>query len=165
MVCYIPFINRFTYQQMINIYTSYTLLCHLVSANVFSHMRSKNIFFILSENTLLLSNIWNIYFCILSKSPYWSSLLSQCSPLIPGRHVHVYSATPSLQVPPFWHGLLAHSFVSSKRKNMFKLSTLFLYLYWKKRHYEIWILTEYIESKDDELSSNYSNYEITRNII
>jgi hypothetical protein len=39
-------------------------------------------------------------------------LVWQCKPLNPGGQAHAYALTPSVQVPPFWHGVEAHSLMS-----------------------------------------------------
>ena len=54
--------------------------------------------------------------------PVW-----QFVPSYPGAHVHVYWFIWSLQVPPYWQGLLAHSFVSRmKEKSCTHQSWLFI---------------------------------------
>ena len=40
-------------------------------------------------------------------------LVSQLAPVYPAVHLHVYSFTLSVHVPPFQHGLLLHSFMST----------------------------------------------------
>ena len=44
-------------------------------------------------------------------------LFSQSSPSYPSAQVQVYIFVPSVQVPEFWHGLLAHSSISARTNN------------------------------------------------
>lgn len=46
------------------------------------------------------------------------SPFSQKTPKVPGAQEHVNSLTPSVQVPAFWQGLLAHSSVSDIPNDM-----------------------------------------------
>ena len=41
-------------------------------------------------------------------------LVSQYVPQVPAKQVHVYLLMPSVQTPLFWHGMLAHSFISGQ---------------------------------------------------
>ena len=52
-------------------------------------------------------------------------LSSHTSPAHPGSHWHVNEATPSMHLPPFWHGLDAQSSISKKEY----LPWIFLRLY------------------------------------
>ena len=45
----------------------------------------------------------------------FSLLVSQEYPVKPARHLQEYEFTALVQVPPFWHGLLSHSFISGGR--------------------------------------------------
>ena len=80
------------------------------------------IFFVTREQTFPSWERWKFHFSgtVMVMPPLWSLqnasnkclLVLQVESVYPATHEQVYEFTPSVHVPPFWHGSGAHSLIS-----------------------------------------------------
>ena len=85
-------------------------LSHTITPTEYIEIYRLNVRYLL----LYIPRLCNIMYCLWRFENYNLSPVSQCVPMYPTMHAHVYELTASVQVAPSRHGLLLHSLMSTR---------------------------------------------------